>query len=162
MGLNISSYSKLVKIAEEDIEFGDYGLPINNRIRSFFSNPDYPYHLSGLDNSHFYLCKGEVFGFRAGSYKTYNEWRNDLARLIGFIDQQQVWKTKSLVPFGELINFSDRDGSIGYIVASKLAKDFLEYDQLAKEVSIPFFYEKYQDWKRACEIASKSGAIIFE
>lgn len=162
MGLNIVAYSKLVQIEEENIEFGDYGLPINQRIRSFFSNPDYPYHISGIESNHFYLCKGEVFGFRAGSYKTYNDWRSDLARLIGFNDQQQVWKIKTLLPFGELINFSDRDGSIGSIVASKLFKDFLEYDQLAKEVNIPFFYEKYQDWKRACEIASKNGAIIFE
>lgn len=161
MGLNITAYSRLIKIEEDSIEFGDFGLPINDRIRSFFLNPEYPYHMSGVEPDIFYICKGEKFDFRAGSYVVYNSWKNELAKLAGYDSQQRMWNVKPLAPFVELINFSDQDGTIGHVIAAKLAHDFKEYDQLAKEVPIPFFYEHYQNWKRSCEIAAKEGVIQF-
>lgn len=162
MGLNVTAYGKLKKIEqEEDIQFGSFGLPVNERIKSFFVNPDYPYHISGINPDFYYLCKGEMFSFRAGSYAGFNEWKNQLAQLAGFKNRQDYWNKKPIAAFSELINFSDSDGSIAYIVASKLAKDFQEYDTLAKASNIPFFYEAYRNWKRACEIATKDGIISF-
>lgn len=161
MGLNVTAYGKLKRISEDEVQFGSYGLPINDRIKSFFANPDYPYHMSGINPNAFYLCKGELFAFRAGSYAGFNEWKNQLAQLAGFKNSQDYWNNKPVAPFSELINFSDSEGAIGYVVASKLAKDFQDYENLAKNSNIPFFYESYKNWKRACEIASKDGVINF-
>lgn len=162
MGLDITAYGRLVKISEEEIEFGNYGLPINERIKSFFSNPEFPYHISGINPNDFYICKGEKFGFRAGSYAGFNEWKNQLAQLGGYLNRQDVWNRKKMGPFVELINFSDSDGTIGYMIASKLAKDFKSYEGKAKENLTPFFYANYQNWKKCCEIAAKGGAISFQ
>jgi hypothetical protein len=140
MGLNITAYGRLVKIEDEEIEFGDYGLTINERIN---------------------ICKGEKYSFRVGNYAGFKAWKDQLAQLAGYKDSLEVWNTKQAGPFVELINFSDCEGTIGYIIASKLAKDFKEYNKMAKNSLTPFFYDIYQSWQKCFEIATKDGAIQF-
>lgn len=163
MGLNISAYGRLEKLRDEDVELGNYNIPIDRKVVDFFDNPKFPYHISGIDSGSFYRNKGEQYSFRAGSYSGYNDWRNWLAQVAGFKDANEIWSRKPLAPFVELINFSDCEGAIGYIIAGKLAKDFKDYEQKAKEMKglLPFALERYYDWKKACEIAAKKGAISF-
>ena len=160
MGLNIKAYGRLKLIPYEEVEFGSYGLPSDDRVRSFFSNPDYPYHIEDIDPEAFYLCR-DKFEFRAGSYAGYNNFRNELAKLAGYDDSLDVWNNKYQGPFVELINFSDCAGTIGFKIASKLLHDFKDFEGHAKLNVDPFFYESYRNWMRACEMASKAGAISF-
>ena len=163
MGLQITAYSRLEKVRDEDVELGEYHQPIDKRIVTFFNNPDFPYHIADIVFGDFYITKGEQYSFRAGSYSGYSDWRNWLARVAGYQDANEVWSKKQLGAFVELINFSDCEGTIGPIIAAKLAKDFKEYEEKAKAIKdqLPFALERYYDWKKCCEIAAKKGAIKF-
>jgi hypothetical protein len=163
MGLNVSAYGRLEAIKDNQVEFGDHGIPVNERIVSLFNNPDYPYHISGLKESRFFICKGETYQFRAGSYHSYSDWRDWLAKLAGYKDAHEVWQNPTMGPFVELINFSNLAGTIGPSVSAKLANDFKDFEHKVKqyEKSDPFHYRAFQDWKKCFEIATKDGAVNF-
>lgn len=160
MGLNIKAYGRLKEVPYEEVVFGDYGLPNDERVRSFFSNPDYPYHIEDINPDRYYLCR-DKFEFRAGSYAGYNNFRNELSKLAGYKDSLDIWNNKYQGPFVELINFSDCEGTIGFKISSKLLSDFKDFNDLAKLHPDPFFYENYRNWTKACEMASKFGVISF-
>jgi len=64
-------------------------------------------------------------------------------------------------PFVELVNFSDCEGCIGPVVAAKLLRDFVEFDDRAKAIVDDRFYVGYCQLKRGLELASDGGALIF-
>jgi hypothetical protein len=103
-----------------------------------------------LDAIYRHLERGN---FRAGSYSGYGEWRRWLSTIA------------PLPAFAELINFSDCEGVIGSVVASKLAKDFAEYENVALEKAPAndgdWFVGQYRKWRRAFETASVDGAVEF-
>ena len=110
----------------------------------------------------------ETDSFRAGSYSGYGWWRNELAKLAGYAPHDSdgqisycvdCWEGKS-GPFSELINFSDCEGTIGSECSAKLARDFAEFDAKAQAEGEEF-YESYQDWRRAFDMAADNGAVIF-
>tara|TARA_Y100001973_G_C5137164_1_gene300950 strand:- start:137 stop:709 length:573 start_codon:yes stop_codon:yes gene_type:complete len=128
------------------------------------------------------ISKGEEYGFRAGSYSGYNEWRNDLTYAVLGINAEDAWSRiddgETDIPFAYLINFSDADGIIGPIASKKLYNDFVNYeDDIMKKVDYWFlkmdphkeysamdmkwFQTKYNDWKQAFKVASNNGAVIF-
>lgn len=127
--------------------------------------------------------------FRAGSYGTYNGWRNTLSEVMCGMSAQDLWEDPegSNYPFYELIHFSDCEGVIAGQVAEKLADDFsnhfykaIQYaanfhypahpedseedikasQEDAKEEAETFLY-KYVKWMVAFQMASNSGAVIF-
>ena len=111
--------------------------------------------------------------FRAGSYSGYNQWRNRLAQLALNMTDQEVWnKNGQVEAFGELIHFSDCEGTIGPEICAKLAKDFQNYSAKIKaQLNIKendtgfdddtYFWEKYQEWQKAFETAANTGAVWF-
>lgn len=116
----------------------------------------------------------DTFGFRAGSYSGYNDWREQLAKLAGYpaaphkdydgkIVQrhaQGAWDALA-GPFWELINFADNEGTIGPVLAKKLARDFAMFENDADATGDAWFIARYADWKRAFEMASDGGAVEF-
>ncbi|KWO50055.1 hypothetical protein WT98_17135 [Burkholderia territorii] len=64
-------------------------------------------------------------------------------------------------PFWELIDFSDAEGTIGPEVCRKVYQDFVQYRDLATQVSTPYFYDSYVDWMKAFEMCANNGAIVF-
>jgi hypothetical protein len=128
-----------------------------------------------------YTCEGVQDSFRAGSYSGYSSWRRTLANMIGW-DIEDLWRkvatliqrtenindvlsendyVKIDIPFVELLHFSDCEGFIGPKTSAKLHTDFLEWDEKAKTVDQGYFYEKYQEWTKAFEVASDGGCVVF-
>ena len=128
-----------------------------------------------------YICEGIQDYFRAGSYSGYSSWRRTLANMIGW-EIEDLWRNVETlvqrnenlndvlnendrfsvdIPFVELLHFSDCEGFIGPKTSAKLHADFLEWNEKAKAVDQGYFYERYQEWTKAFEVASDGGCVIF-
>lgn len=158
MGLDITAYRKLEEVrpinGSDDDGYGE-GL-----VR-LWNNKDFASRFEDLKEKTLYR-HAEEFDFRAGSYSGYNRWREWLAALVG-TTPQKVWDDPKPGPFLELINFADNEGTIGPRTAAKLAKDFAAHDEQAKAAdhNQGWDYERYQHWRKACEMAADGGAIAF-
>ena len=161
MGLDITAYSNVIESNEERHCFMVY------------ANNDFPGRAEGLVDRGYYECD-EHFGFRAGSYSGYNQWREQLAELAGWppVSVQGYGGGEYMScagsafqategPFWELINFSDCEGAIGHVVAKKLSADFEWFREQASKHGDPYFFEKYQMWAKAFGMAADNGAVIF-
>jgi len=140
-------------------------------------SPDYHEHLylaNGSEESREGLKplarpSGQSFDFRAGSYSSYNEWRSALCRAILGISDRELWEDTLKYrgrPFYELINFSDCEGVIGFIAARKLYQDFVAHEKKFTDYvggleDSEWFVTKYQDWKRAFDLAKEDGIVVF-
>lgn len=172
MGLYISFYSNIKEVGTEDL----------SDFNTLHQHDTFMYHLGTLLPDKYYKITefSDVGRFRAGSYSGYNNWRKQLAIMVGYISDEYVWmdfekqirsiKLKSIEnkkikmkPFYELIYFSDAEGVIGPDISKKLYSDFVEFDDKAKEFgsNIYYFYSSYVDWKEAFRVASNNGAVYF-
>ncbi len=168
MGLDITAYSGITKL---NAHMNDDGEAVDNQTGktldwsaycSPYVNPDFPEHAKSLEVSGVYGFE-ESFGFRAGSYGGYNQWRDALARMAGYAGGAQgAWDSDS-GPFWELINFSDCEGSIDAPVCAKLAADFASFQTKADAyaASNTYFLELYASWRQAFEMAAKGGMVDF-
>lgn len=178
MGLDITAHKQLSKI---DCVFDASGNPIHPETREALDfaflasvNYDFPGRNGSIEDGTYYNA-GDSFGFRAGSYGGYNAWRDELAKLAGYpakpVDRyntgsvqqrhdQGAWNADS-GPFWELINFSDCEGVIGAEVSAKLAKDFAEYQSAVDAHDDEYFRARYNEWRKAFEMASDNGAVDF-
>lgn len=173
MGLDISYLSKATfydSIAE-DIDNDDDG--------KIYPQPPFDYQLGSLSNYSNYsdTDESEYGSFRAGSYSGYNHWREQLAKMAGYENPEEVWndydaeiervgETGKMKPFYELICFSDCEGIICSEISAKLYEDFVNFEEKAKnfvENSIEnnYFYSKYKEWKEAFRVASDNGLVSF-
>jgi hypothetical protein len=184
MGLDITAYSKLTKL---DCVYDADGEPIDPATRKpldwhdytrVYINPDFPGRADEFEHKACYAYD-ESHGFRAGSYGGYNDWRERLAtlaeypaveyeRVPGYEPSKQLRRDAAAwqglcegMPFVELVNFSDCEGTIGTAVSKKLAQDFAEWDERAKAIDDTRFYERYCEWRKAFELAADSGAVHF-
>ncbi len=183
MGLDISYYSDLKLVGPKTGEDSDYDYAVR-----IWNEECFEYQLGSLKREQIYdaTSTSKYGSFRAGSYGGYNQWRNELANMVGYNGADEVWcdkefdsfknfnlrkdKLKSLSgdivervkPFYELIKFSDAEGVIGSEVCKKLYKDFVDFDQQAKNhIQDDWFYALYNDWKKAFKMASENGAVSF-
>lgn len=163
MGLDIYAASKIQRRP------GDYdgeGFYVGSQPDEFAAQAD------GLEPGSYDYER--ALDFRAGSYSGYNTWRNQLAELAGYpavrhessykpseeLYAAGAWKAKG-GPFWELINFSDCEGVIGATTSTKLAKDFAEFQAKADAHPSDWFRACYADWRKAFELASQEGAVVF-
>lgn len=178
MGLDITAYKGIEKV---DCVFDEHGDPIDPLTREYvdydaraYVNPDFPGRADGVEDKGVYRAKDSMH-FRAGSYSGYNGWRDELAKVAGYqlgsYEQYgQTYQSHAASawdvtggPFWELICFSDCEGVIGPVVSAKLAKDFAEWDERVKTYSEGriWFYELFQEWRAAFEMAADSGMVNF-
>lgn len=160
MGLDISAYSKLKFVKCED---GDDCWPKHERL---YPNPDFPAQADGLKEGCYERdADGGEIDFRAGSYSGYSAWRDSLAHFAGFPGvrswTEETLKENAGKPFIELLYFSDCEGTIGPKTSAKLAADFAAHEKRAEKEMDTYEFDKYQDWKRAFEIAADGGAVCF-
>lgn len=171
MGLDITAYSKVLQIEDENsIELDEDNFPVDENIFRIFDdewNRSAPF----LTNSYVSLKQSEYYGFRAGSYGYYNVWRNELARIAGYEAtnekyDQTVWDSTE-GPFFELINFSDCEGILGSEVSEKLFNDFINYsqyvtlDKFTNEEQFKWFKENYDDFTKAFALAKNGGLVHY-
>ncbi|MBT2142733.1 MULTISPECIES: hypothetical protein [unclassified Rhodanobacter] len=170
MGLDITAYRKLEPAPMQG--FDADGEPLQMDAVRLYRNGDFPGRADDIDESVAYV-PSDSFDFRAGSYRGYNQWREQLAELAGYPIGEYVqcgvttesrcvgfWNGET-GPFSELINFADNEGVIGASVAAKLAKDFAEYQAKADAHPDERFRDRYADWRRAFEMAADNGAVSF-
>lgn len=172
IGLDITVYSK-VNPTTHRTPLKEDGTPVTwcqrDNHHQIWSVPGFAVQLGSLEAGRCYTYSDEFFGFRAGSYSGYNEWRDDLAHTMHNVSAREIWDNLDHFkgkPFIELINFSDCEGYIGPEVAAKLYGDFAAYrptyekahDRVGDHV---WLMQKYDDWQRAFEMAGGGGMVVF-
>ncbi|MCE5227915.1 MAG: hypothetical protein LLG05_18905 [Porphyromonadaceae bacterium] len=158
MGLDITAYRQLSVVEDpkfdEDGDLIDWESQWRPGAGMVWSETHFPGRGEGIIPETVYSWE-EEFDFGAGSYFGYNSWRRKLNDFMG--DKA----------FQELINFADNEGVIGPVVSKKIAKDFADYEEQATDYAETmgtdgrWWISKYQDWKKAFEMASDDGAIDF-
>jgi len=175
MGLDIGAY-KNVKVLDNQAMFDCDGELLEGFESVKYAiarhNRDFPGRADDIEDRKAYAYE-DYQSFRACSYGGYNQWRETLAKIAGYPNKpykqyetirdshaNTVWSNPVPGPFMEIINFSDCEGIIGTKVSQKLFKDFVEYDEKAKEED-EYFYRIYCDFKSAFESASENGRVDF-
>jgi len=160
MGLDISAYSKIERVEDEDEArvFIRRGMPENDQAQDIEEGM--------FTDSH--VC--ESHHFRAGSYSGYNDFRNLLCEIMHGIPAKELWSKPQVFKskeFYNLINFSDCEGHFGPASAKKLHEDFVKYREKFvrgvenKEPYEGYYTRVYDDFMLGFEIASKGGVLIF-
>ena len=165
MGPQFSIYNKLKKMDMLEVALSDDGYPIEENVATFYSNPNYPIHISGLDTNSFYKCIGKKMCFTAGDYEEYEEFLMYLSYISGFKTAEDLINFNDPAYFKELVNFSRQEGTIGPIVAKKLFHDFRDNFNIAACYfeHCPNGYKHwihYQNWCAGLYIAQDDGAIM--
>lgn len=196
MGLDVSAINGLIRIPNEDVPYGvepwndkfyeweekeDVYIKYIDRKNSYFEE----YWSNHLDpfKTGYYIDKGDAMhSFRVGSYTYYNNWRKLLALSIGFENIGDIWSQGPYnedIPFIELLDFSDADGSIGPIVSDKLYNDFESMqDEIFEFIDnlmfgivkgnklsmtqVSDFKLVYEDWKLAFDIGRDMGLVTLQ
>ena len=169
MGLDITAYQQWkllgpVGDADEDYDW-------KTEVRPYV-DPEFPVHAEGVAPNSRYGFELS-FRFRAGSYSGYSAWREELATFAGYPKVEHRNFLGNVVqthtagawaaiegPFWELIHFSDCEGTIGPIVGKKLAHDFEVHRAAAAKVG-GYFFDRYQEWEKAFQMAADGGAVCF-
>lgn len=157
MGLDITAYKDIQKVTGayvldgEPVDGAGNELDYNSHVTICINEPFKDRADDLIDGT---VCTfSEAFEFRAGSYSGYSIWREKLAELANW--------PKVKGPFWELICFSDCEGVIGPKTSAKLAKDFADYQKKADDHKDDYFRERYNDWRKAFEMASQNGMVDF-
>ncbi|HKO88768.1 MAG TPA: hypothetical protein VJU83_09670 [Burkholderiales bacterium] len=166
MGLDVTAYSRIAKVAVENDDDG-YNLGYAQASK----NDNFPGRADEIEHNAWYSYEESCVGI-SRSYSGYGYWRNQLAELAGYpfddnADESDkrgyasgAWKATE-GPFWELINFADNEGAIGAAVSAKLAKDFAAFQAKADAHQDQFFRGGYADMRRAFELASNAGFVDF-
>ena len=99
-----------------------------------------------------YRMNNELMSFHAGSYGGFSEWRQWLGTVVA----------PGYKGFNPLLLHSDCDGYLTPAECLVLHQSFVAHAELAK-LSSPstHHWERYQDWMKACELASTHGGYIY-
>jgi len=160
MGLDIRAYKQVEHVPHAEIDEDGYPVDDDNHMKVFI-NDDFASRADDIKDRSIYTTGKDSFGFRAGAYSGYNRWRNELAELAGHGSAENVWSSGMTEgAFVELINFSDCEGIICPKTSAKLATDFANNEEKAKEIGGQFL-ERYQNWKKAFEFAAENGLVDF-
>ena len=165
MGPQFNVFGKLKKLELSEIKLYEGDKPLEKNVASFYSNPEFPAHISGLDSELFYKCNGKRMLFGAATYIEYGEFKNHLAKIAGFETAEKLWTSGVPTFFLELINFSNSVGTIGPVICQKLYSDSKDNYEIAEKYFINLdngekFWMHYQNWCKALHVAKQNGAIL--
>jgi len=167
MSLDISYYERIVFDRPSTDEYDGY----DDGLVCLYPCPDDPEFSSRADGIQdgWFKPEGETGDFRAGSYGGYNAWRNQLCQMAHGVDSEVFWSDSKYrgTAFYELINFADNEGCIGPRTSAKLASDFMANQAKAEAFAASdamaiegdWFLKKYNEWRKAFEVAAKGGAV---
>jgi len=176
MGLDVTAYKGLRKVGAEmgvrvvdgeavDVVTGEW----REDCLVFHANPSFLRREGSISSGIAYTCEDSK-GLVSMGYGRYGMWRESLAQLAGYPEtenrfgrrcSQSAWDGKCEgMPFVELVNFSDAEGVLGPEVCAKLAKDFADFDDRAKEQGEEFFYQHFREWREAFEMGAQNGAVV--
>lgn len=130
MGLDISVYA----IGEQPVTDGRNNETDDNIIRVF---TEFEGSLGDITPGLYEAV--HQFGFRAGSYSTYNRFRELVSMALLGRMPEQVWSDPHINPEAPglaLVRFSDCEGCIGPDVSRKLAKDLIDHREAFRMVAL--------------------------
>lgn len=175
MGLDITAYNGVKPVDPElykdvDPETDElYEMVEENYWFTPWIDDSFPRHAGNMKDQIPHTFDNEIC-FRAGSYGSYNQWRNQLAIVAGYDSAEDLWKLWEQEdlwgkPFAELINFSDCEGVIGTELCNKLREDFKKHRDFASmQADVngwKWFMETYDDFMNALEFAGDNGVLVF-
>lgn len=129
-----------------------------------YTHPSFEDRLKPLQRGHIYVGnhkrEHENFGFRAGSYSGYGQYRD---WLIGLGQKaRRGMPTDVDKPFYEQVNFSDCEGVIGPVASGDLYNDYASLHEKAKEHPEDWFLQVYENFMAAFKLAAETeGAVVF-
>ncbi len=111
--------------------------------------------------------------FRTGRYQDYGYWRDLLAEAVLDVSAEEVNEHPRRYrgqPFVEFIHFPDHAGVFGPRTSAKLAEDFRQRSaEVMARVSAEVgqeeandWFEQYEKFRNAFELASNNGFVCFE
>lgn len=171
MGLDITAYTKLTPAPDAELKDG-YPVDYEHFWHASegvlkWTEENWAGHTAGIESGATYKI-GDSFGFRAGSYSGYGQFRRWLAGAMGWPSIETLWGQDNVSgPFVELLHFADNEGVIGPVVAAKLAKDFADNEERIVAIAEQdgsegaYYLQKYREWRKAFELASDGGAVEF-
>jgi hypothetical protein len=169
MGLDITAYRKIKLVCVQDGDaWEEAWTPDTCTVHlwpGYVNEPQFQEQIAGADlvpdGTYEYE---EEFGFRAGSYSGYNDWRNKLALEMLGVSAEEVWANSEVYrdrQFFLLINFSDCEGFIAGPSAERLAQEFAKYQEVADRHLEGWYLEQYNNWRKAFELAADNGLVDF-
>jgi hypothetical protein len=163
MGLDILAYRNLRAVENQDRDCHGQNNPddvVFDADTITETESAWPGRTEGIEARTVYAYD-EKHSFRAGSYTSYQEWRERLALFAYGKPLREVWSTEKDGPFFEVLDFSDCEGVIGPKIAAKLAADAEAFQAKADAEAHPYFRYLYAQWRRAFEMAADNGAIAY-
>lgn len=171
MGLDIYAYRQIKEVPESAVldERGGF----RSGIIAPMINPCFPGRADDVNSDGFFsVAEGEHV--LAMGYSSYGAWRDWLAKIAGWpptsyddaiLGEKQshaagAWAATEGA-FWELINFSDCEGTLGAATSRKLADDFARFQPQADAHENERFREIYADMRKAFEMASDGGCVVF-
>lgn len=150
MGLSIYYYSKLVDMTDQlpgikcvcgyCDDCDDAGIEDDESMLRTAEKEDFPGRLEGMKLGTIYKVAGESGSEDIGPCSSYNEWRNELAKLAGYpkgkyTDYRGNEVESHLIgaweagegPFYEQLHFSDCEGNIGPVASKKLFEEYKSF-----------------------------------
>jgi len=159
MGLDVVAYEGVGEFLGKDATYGEdeNSVYLGIHVPTMDRAPE-------IRHNGYYRKLGKEFSFRAGSYSSYNSWREWLSERFLGATPQEVWEDPKRFegkPFYELINFSDCDGILGTKVCLKLYEDFCNAEFIPEddEYTLEIFYT----FKKAFATVSslRNGVVVF-
>jgi len=180
MGLNITAKSKIVTKTESP-EAYEFNMLLDTKVETLYINPDFPNHMNEYssdspDNIIEYVSSedSKEYNFEAGSYSSFNEFRNLVCLAVNGVNAESVWKNKSKYenkPLYKFIDFSDCEGSMDSSTSKQIFEEFkankdtfinhISSDDNVGDMDTEHHVDMYDNWIHALEIASDEGVLIF-
>jgi hypothetical protein len=174
MGLDIYSIERiefvqpLPAVGSADWPLVDWDKADDEGWIAVYNHQCYPEHLAPFMPG-FYVESGASVSFNAGSYSGYNAWRELLCKAVNNCKPHDIWEDRmpGVVRLREFIHFTDCEGVIGPLYATKLAAEMTDLRcRLAANPPMHFdhqgyFMELYDSWLGAFRIAASDGVVLF-
>lgn len=178
MGLDIRAISGIVTKETDPIAY-DFHVLLDAETDKFYISPDFPDHTKefGVASESVEYIKSdesEEYNFRAGSYSTYNKFRNLMCLAINEVRVETAWDNSyeySKKPLWSLLNFSDCEGAIDSITSAKILKDLQAYkdkfsnyiknDTDIGDLDTEYYIDSYDNLIKCFELGANSGIVIF-
>ncbi len=163
MGVDVSAISNARRARKHD-RSGDWCF----KHHTYVSNSALPSALDGRPEGCYCSKQGDLgyWGFRAGSYSGYNEFRDELSQLGIGIPVEELWRSPTQYdgePFAELLLIPS-ENAIGPVTSGKLYKDFNRYVTAARrrwrKKSDAWLLENYLNFRKAFRIAKDGGFVL--
>jgi len=179
MGLDIYATSNIVTKLTEPIQFDFYETLGTVDFEEFTISSDFANHVSdyGVRGERVKYIKGpksKDIDFRAGSYSSYNSFRNHLSCAMLGVTVSSAWENEEKYSdhlIWNLLNFSDCEGAIGPAVSNLIHKGlvdnqdkFSSYLRDSNEIGKmdeEYYSETYNNFINAFAIGKQEGIVVF-